>query len=98
VLRRSLERDLAQREGIEASAFGWRDAAQELFLRSYADTLAACDHWPVPVDETLPRLDQFLLEKVLYEISYEAGNRPAWLGIPVAGAIRLLNPPREEQS
>ena len=89
-LQRSLERGLGQRETVEAIAFGWRDAAQEMFLRTYTETLAACGHWPSPVKETLARLDLFLLEKVLYEISYEAGNRPAWVGIPVNGAIRLL--------
>jgi maltose alpha-D-glucosyltransferase/alpha-amylase len=89
-LQRSLERGLGQRETVEAIAFGWRDAAQELFLRAYAETLAACSHWPSSVEETLARLDLFLLEKVLYEISYEAGNRPAWVGIPVNGAVRLV--------
>ena len=28
-------------------------------------------------------LDLFLLEKVAYEICYEAANRPDWLGIPL---------------
>jgi maltose alpha-D-glucosyltransferase/alpha-amylase len=90
-LQRSLERGLGQRETVESIAFGWRDAAQTLFLEIYAETLAACDHWPSPIEETLARLDLFLMEKVLYEISYEAGNRPAWVGIPINGAIRLLS-------
>jgi len=90
-LQRSLERGLGQRETIESIAFGWRDAAQALFLEIYAETLAACDHWLSPIEETLARLDLFLMEKVLYEISYEAGNRPAWVGIPINGAIRLLS-------
>jgi maltose alpha-D-glucosyltransferase/alpha-amylase len=89
-LQRSLKRGLVQREAAEAAAFGWRDAAQEVFVRAYTETLTACSHWPTPSEETLARLDLFLLEKVLYEISYEAGNRPAWVGIPVNGAIRLL--------
>ncbi len=90
-LQRSLERGLGHRETVEKIAFGWRDAAQELFLKTYAETLAACGHWPATIDETLARLDLFLLEKVLYEVSYEAGNRPAWVGIPVKGALRLLD-------
>ena len=90
-LQRSLERGLGQRETVEAIAFGWRDAAQALFLETYAETLGVCDHWPSPIEETLARLDLFLMEKVLYEISYEAGNRPAWVGIPINGAIRLLS-------
>ena len=36
-------------------------------------------------------LGVFELEKVLYEIEYEANHRPHWLGIPVRGALRLLN-------
>ena len=34
-------------------------------------------------------LDLFLLEKASYEIRYEAANRPAWIGIPLAGALRI---------
>ena len=30
-------------------------------------------------------LDLFLIEKAAYEIRYEAANRPAWIGIPLAG-------------
>ena len=89
-LQRSIERGLGQRETAETLAFSWCDAARGLFLRSYADTLATCDHWPSAPEETLARLELFLLEKVLYEIAYEAGNRPSWVGIPVNGALRLL--------
>jgi predicted trehalose synthase len=46
--------------------------------------------------ETLARLDLFLLEKVLYEVSYEAGNRPSWVSIPAKGALRLLNERRSK--
>ncbi len=32
----------------------------------------------------------FVLEKALYEICYEAANRPDWLSIPVRGVQQLL--------
>jgi len=32
----------------------------------------------------------FELEKALYEIEYEAENRPDWLPIPVGGVVRVL--------
>ena len=35
-------------------------------------------------------LDLFLLQKTLYEISYEAANRPSWLSVPVRGMLDLL--------
>ncbi|HTJ89670.1 MAG TPA: putative maltokinase, partial [Acidocella sp.] len=34
-------------------------------------------------------LDLFLLEKVAYELCYEAANRPDWLGIPLRGFVEL---------
>jgi predicted trehalose synthase len=30
------------------------------------------------------------LEKALYEVGYEAANRPDWIGIPLDGVRRLL--------
>jgi len=35
-------------------------------------------------------LDLFMVEKAAYEISYEAGNRPDWLAVPLAGLTALL--------
>ena len=32
----------------------------------------------------------FELEKAVYELRYELNNRPDWVGIPVAGILRLL--------
>jgi maltose alpha-D-glucosyltransferase/alpha-amylase len=29
------------------------------------------------------------MEKAAYEIAYEVTNRPAWIGVPVAGLARL---------
>lgn len=35
-------------------------------------------------------LDALILDKALYEVSYEAASRPAWLEIPVRGVLRLI--------
>jgi maltose alpha-D-glucosyltransferase/alpha-amylase len=32
-------------------------------------------------------LGLFELEKVLYELRYELGNRPGWVGIPLQGIL-----------
>jgi predicted trehalose synthase len=32
----------------------------------------------------------FELEKAVYELRYELDNRPDWVGIPVAGILRLI--------
>ena len=36
-------------------------------------------------------IDAFVIEKALYEVCYEAANRPDWLSIPLAGISRLLD-------
>jgi len=33
-----------------------------------------------------------LLRKAIYELGYELGNRPAWVGITFQGIMELMNP------
>ena len=55
-------------------------------LRSELERAAAAD--PRDHDDLLRA---FLLDKALYEVVYEARNRPTWLAIPVAAITRLLD-------
>ena len=45
----------------------------------------------------LPRLERllqvFMLQKLFYELQYEAANRPNWLTIPLRGIVGLLEVP-----
>jgi maltose alpha-D-glucosyltransferase/alpha-amylase len=34
-----------------------------------------------------------LLEKCVYELGYELGSRPTWVGIPLRGILNLLDQP-----
>jgi maltose alpha-D-glucosyltransferase / alpha-amylase len=36
-------------------------------------------------------LDIHLLEKAVYEITYELNNRPSWLPIPLRGVLSVLD-------
>lgn len=74
--------------GVEAPA-GWEAACRTAFL----------DGWHASVDRRLlpgseagcERLLGLLeLQKLLYELRYEIGNRPGWVGIPVAALERML--------
>jgi maltose alpha-D-glucosyltransferase/alpha-amylase len=69
----------------------WRDTVQAAFLESYRETIAGCRSYPEDPAEAQALLELFLLEKALYEICYEAANRPAWLRIPIKGVAALLN-------
>ena len=52
---------------------------------------AGAPSWPETPGEAERLIDLFLIEKALYEIRYEAANRPAWLGIPVRGVLAVLD-------
>ena len=66
-----------------SSARAWVTAAQEAFLDGYA---SAAGSDPRDLGALLAA---FELDKAMYEVVYEARNRPAWLGIPL-GAVRRL--------
>jgi maltose alpha-D-glucosyltransferase/alpha-amylase len=37
-------------------------------------------------------LDFYLLDKAIYELRYELNNRPEWVGIPLEGIRRRIDP------
>ncbi len=74
-------------------AMEWRQLVQKTFLEAYQETIAGCPSWPGEERELSRSLQLFLLDKVLYEISYEAASRPAWLRIPIKGLGELLDAP-----
>jgi maltokinase len=71
---------------------GWEERARDSFLAGY---LEAVDAALMPPGEAPTRtmLSIFELEKAVYELRYELNNRPDWVGIPVAGIVRLLEEP-----
>jgi len=46
--------------------------------------------WPGSQAEFQVLLDAHLLEKVVYEVSYELNHRPEWVRIPVRGVWEIL--------
>lgn len=72
------------------SARPWVAATQEAFLDGYA---AGCGRDPRG-DAAL--LIAFQLDKALYEVVYEARNRPTWLTIPTDAVSRLLDDARKD--
>jgi maltose alpha-D-glucosyltransferase / alpha-amylase len=72
-------------------ALRWEERAVEIFLASYA---VASQGSLIGTQDTEPQrqlLRLNLLAKVLYEINYEADNRPDWIDIPLHGVLQLLN-------
>ncbi len=69
----------------------FRDVASSAFLACYREVLAETPNPWVPPEAEAALLDLFLIEKAAYEIRYEAANRPTWLGIPMAGLLRIAD-------
>jgi trehalose synthase-fused probable maltokinase len=68
---------------------GWEARARDAFLEGYFDR-ADPSLLPPGQAPTRQLLAVFELEKAVYELRYELNNRPDWVGIPVAGILRLL--------
>ncbi|MBE3075981.1 MAG: aminoglycoside phosphotransferase [Actinobacteria bacterium] len=66
------------------SAAQWSDRARTAFLEGYAQE-AGRDPRQDPV-----LLNALELDKALYEVVYEARNRPTWLSIPTTAIARLF--------
>ncbi|WP_448190654.1 maltose alpha-D-glucosyltransferase [Azospirillum sp. sgz301742] len=69
----------------------WQARTISAFLGSYREAARGSVVWPADESAARRLLALFLLEKALYEIAYEASNRPAWLSIPVKGVLGILD-------
>jgi maltokinase len=68
----------------------WEERARETFLAGYRERVDS-GLLPPGQQATDQLLAVFELEKAVYELRYELNNRPDWVGIPVAGIVRLLD-------
>jgi maltose alpha-D-glucosyltransferase/alpha-amylase len=68
----------------------WEQRVSDSFLTGYWKAIRDCPSYPDDPFQAQKLVDLFSLEKALYEIGYEAANRPTWLGIPLRGVSRLL--------
>jgi maltose alpha-D-glucosyltransferase/alpha-amylase len=78
-------------ETLLPHAVAWRDLATAAFLDAYRQGIEGSAGWPREAGAGRRLLDLLILEKALYEIAYEAAMRPAWLPIPVRGAMAILD-------
>lgn len=72
-------------------AADWMARASAGYLGAYEARLAGA---PVAIADPRAReglLRLFLLSKALYEVLYEAENRPAWIGTPIRGVLTILD-------
>jgi maltose alpha-D-glucosyltransferase/alpha-amylase len=68
----------------------WRQRAVDGFRAAYRKTMRGSPAYPKSkwLARDLTRF--FMLEKAVYEVSYEIANRPNWVAIPLRGILGIL--------
>jgi maltose alpha-D-glucosyltransferase/alpha-amylase len=67
----------------------WERWLGATFLDGYLVAAESASFLPADRADLRVLLDAFLLDKSLYELSYELNNRPAWVGVPLSGVVEI---------
>jgi maltose alpha-D-glucosyltransferase/alpha-amylase len=78
------------KQALEPWARLWYVWVSSAFLKVYLRTAAQATFLPRNREDVEVLLDSFLLEKAVYEVSYELNNRPDWTRIPLQGILHLM--------
>jgi maltose alpha-D-glucosyltransferase/alpha-amylase len=70
----------------------WNLWTSVVFLQGYREATANAHFMPKSQDELNLMLEIFMIDKAIYELSYELNNRPDWVDIPIAGIIEMAAP------
>jgi maltose alpha-D-glucosyltransferase/alpha-amylase len=76
-------------ERLGPALHAWEDATRKAFVEAYAAAMQGSGVYE-SFDDMRGLLQLAEMEKVLYELRYEAANRPDWIHIPVQGLAALL--------
>jgi maltose alpha-D-glucosyltransferase/alpha-amylase len=68
----------------------WYRSVSGAFLRAYLATSKGASFVPQDRAELGNLLDFLLFEKGIYELGYEANNRPDWIDVPAQGLVDML--------
>ena len=69
----------------------WLALVEARYLTAYEDATAQSPVWVADDDTRRALMRLYLLSKALYEVNYEANNRPDWIETPVRGVLSLLD-------
>ncbi len=78
----------AERLRVAPLAHNWERETRAMFLRAY-DEAARGSGLYGSFAQVQGLIALFELEKALYELRYELGNRPAWINVPLQGVLAL---------
>jgi maltose alpha-D-glucosyltransferase/alpha-amylase len=78
-------------EALSPWTLMWEKWASATFLKGYLDLTRGALFLPTDTAELETLLSAFLLDKALYELTYELNHRPDWVRIPLAGLESLIH-------
>jgi maltose alpha-D-glucosyltransferase/alpha-amylase len=81
---------VTSKEGYEKLAAAFRMQIPHTLLDAYRTASGTQAEGPEAARDAA-LLEVFLIEKAAYEVIYEVGNRPDWLGVPLGGLARLVD-------
>ncbi len=88
---RHLEEMPERRQPLRDAARHWYLWASVAFLKRYLEVAGGAAFMPPTSEELKVLLNAMLLEKSVYELSYELNNRPDWVEVPLLGIHELLD-------
>jgi maltokinase len=74
-------------EGMMAFGDEWATVNRNAFWNAYVETVGDTRLLPAPRSTVIERR-AFELQKAIYEVRYELGHRPSWVGIPMRFLLR----------
>ena len=77
---------------LDPWATGWERVMADVFLQGYFGVMGLEPLLPKSLDTRQALLDVFVLDKLVYELGYELGNRPDWVEIPLDALIEIVDP------
>jgi len=75
---------------LEPWARSWYTWVSAAFLSAYLEAAQGSALLPSDPLQLATLLDALLLQKALYEVSYELNSRPDWVSIPLRGVLELV--------
>jgi maltose alpha-D-glucosyltransferase/alpha-amylase len=89
---RSLEQRFpAVRPGASELAHNWRRHCESGFMKAYEKAAKRSPAWVKAAADRRRLLTFHLLTRALYEVVYEANNRPDWIDLPCHGVLEILD-------
>ena len=76
---------------LQERAEEWRRQVTDAFMTRYRTSMVGVRSMPADPAIVQALLDFFTLEKALYEVDYELAQRPAWVAIPLAAVLGIVD-------